>query len=1016
MGDMRRVGMLFRMLAAATVVACGILGTLFPTQVAGNPSQEFAQETSKGVIFLSSTDSTLPANSELMKGIFGALGADRKRDFAIYTEFLDAFRFTGDRQAAVSRRFIGEKYANTPLDVVIVVGSQALQFLRANGDEVFPGVPVVYAAIRPETIRSDPPPPNFVGIESRLDVAATVDLALTLQPEAKELIVVSGTADFDRNIAARAKADLQRFSGRLQLGYLSGLPIEDLLATVATLSRDSIVLYLSIMEDGTGRRFVPRDVAARLSGAAGAPVYSFYDTYVGAGIVGGHMDTFGAVGNQAGRIARRILDGDLPSEIASAGVTQRLIVDWRQLQRWGFDEASLPENAEIRHRPPSLWEQYHGLVLAAVTLLALQLLLIVALLVERHHRRQAKAQLRESEERMALAAQSANLGLWQWDLVHDRIWATDLCRKLLGIGPDKPLTLESLFDAVCPDDRARVRRTMEAARSTAEMYESEFRINLPGGDTRWIGTIGRSSLDARGKAVRMTGVLTDLTARKRAEEAIRESEERYRVVAETASDAIITIDSTSIILFANRATEKIFGYTVAEMVGNELTMLMPNHLRGVHRSSLARYLKDGRRHISWEAVELLGLHRDGQVIPLELSFAEYVSNGERRFTGIARNVSERKQAEEELRESEERYRNVVETQTELICRYLPDTTLTFVNDTYCRYFGRNREDLIGTRFIEFIPELARPATLQYVETLGTNPRTETYEHEVLRPDGSTGWQQWTDRAILNSTGKTIEIQGIGRDVTELKNAEKEAQQRREEVMHLTRVAVLGELSGALAHELNQPLSAILSNAQAARRMLGRDMPSLDDLMEILDDIIADDNRAGAVIQRLRALLKRGDTLFDSLDLNELVTDVLQLARSELVERRVVVTTALAPLLPNVVGDRIQLQQVLLNLVLNGCEAMTGLAASARRLTISTVQNGDGLVETKISDHGAGIESLMLEKIFEPFVTTKNGGLGLGLSICRSIITAHGGHLWASNNPDRGATFGFAIPMNSGGKH
>jgi PAS domain S-box-containing protein len=374
----------------------------------------------------------------------------------------------------------------------------------------------------------------------------------------------------------------------------------------------------------------------------------------------------------------------------------------------------------------------------------------------------------------------------------------------------------------------------------------------------------------------------------------------------------------------------------------------------------------------------------------------------------------RRHAEDSLRESEERYRNVVETQTELICRYLPDTTLTFVNDAYCRYFGRGRDQLVGHPFIELIPEPERAAVLTHIASIGCSRRGETYDHQVVRPDGSIGWQQWTDHAIRNADGSVVELQGIGRDITDLKAADMEVEQRRKEVTHLTRVAILGELSGALAHELNQPLTAILSNAQAAQRLLARSPADLAVMGEILDDIVTDDLRAGEVITRLRALLKRGEANFQPLDLNDVTTEVLALARSELIERQVTVSTRLAPGLPSVLGDRVQLQQVMLNLLLNACEAMSSRTPAERVLTVSTALDGDGLLLTSIADRGNGIPKDLADQLFEPFFTTKSHGLGLGLSICRSIIDAHGGRLWADNNADQGATFTFALPAHNGG--
>jgi C4-dicarboxylate-specific signal transduction histidine kinase len=262
-------------------------------------------------------------------------------------------------------------------------------------------------------------------------------------------------------------------------------------------------------------------------------------------------------------------------------------------------------------------------------------------------------------------------------------------------------------------------------------------------------------------------------------------------------------------------------------------------------------------------------------------------------------------------------------------------------------------------------------------------------------------------------GSVVEFQGIGRDITDLKVADMEVEQRRKEVTHLTRVAILGELSGALAHELNQPLTAILSNAQAAQRLLTRTPSDLAVVGEILDDIVADDLRAGEVITRLRALLKRGEASFKPLDINDVATEVLALARSELIERHVTVSTRLTPGLPAILGDRVQLQQIMLNLLLNACEAMSSRRSGARMLTVSTALDGDGVLLTSIADRDNGVPPDAAERLFEPFFTTKPQGLGLGLSICRSIIAAHGGRLWADNNPEGGATFTFALPAHNG---
>ncbi|HEY4648190.1 MAG TPA: ATP-binding protein, partial [Gemmatimonadales bacterium] len=253
-----------------------------------------------------------------------------------------------------------------------------------------------------------------------------------------------------------------------------------------------------------------------------------------------------------------------------------------------------------------------------------------------------------------------------------------------------------------------------------------------------------------------------------------------------------------------------------------------------------------------------------------------------------------------------------------------------------------------------------------------------------------------------------------RDVTERKQAEVAAEAQRRELAHLSRVASLGELSGALAHELNQPLAAILANTRAAQRMMSRNAPDLVEIRAILEDIVVDDRRAGQVIGRLRALLKKGEMRTSEINLNEVVQEVRDLLHSELIRRRVATDIRLTPVMPLVLGDRVELQQVILNLIGNACDAMAERPADHRLLTISTSMTADGWAELTVQDRGTGIPPERLDQIFDAFFTTKASGLGLGLAICRSIVHAHGGRLWAVNNPLGGATFHLAL--DPAGRH
>jgi signal transduction histidine kinase len=286
----------------------------------------------------------------------------------------------------------------------------------------------------------------------------------------------------------------------------------------------------------------------------------------------------------------------------------------------------------------------------------------------------------------------------------------------------------------------------------------------------------------------------------------------------------------------------------------------------------------------------------------------------------------------------------------------------------------------------------------------------TFELEFRVPvsDGTMRWIRTRGEAELGQAGRAL-LRAVSGDITERRRVEREVAQQRNELTHLSRVAALGEMAGSLAHEINQPLMAILSNARAAQRFMASENPDLGELRAIVGDIVDDDKRAGEIIQRLRTLLRKGEVQRGPLDVNNIVTDVLRLTRNELMNRGVIASTDLTPNLPALLGDRIQLQQVVLNLVMNSCDAMDGVNGNHHLFVRTRVADGAG-VEVSVSDTGRGIPPADMERIFEPFFTSKKDGMGLGLSVCRTIVGAHGGRLWAESPEGSGATVRFALPV------
>jgi PAS domain S-box-containing protein len=339
------------------------------------------------------------------------------------------------------------------------------------------------------------------------------------------------------------------------------------------------------------------------------------------------------------------------------------------------------------------------------------------------------------------------------------------------------------------------------------------------------------------------------------------------------------------------------------------------------------------------------------------------------------------------------------------------------NDAFLHIIGYDREDLAAgrVRWTDLTPSEWRDDTARRVAEVTTTGTAQPREKEYFRKDGSRVPVLVGGAAVGEEPQQAI---AFVLDLSERKRAEaqaREAERRYREMQmelaHANRVATMGQLTASIAHEVKQPIAATVSNAQAALRWLGRQPPDLGEVRQALAHIVQDGKRAGDVVGRIRDLIKKAPPREDRLGINGAVREVIELARGEAAKNGVWVRTELADGLPLIQGDRVQLQQVMLNLIINAVEAMSGVSGGPRELLISTGTSDTGDVRVAVRDSGPGLTPAALERLFEPFYTTKPGGLGLGLSICRSIIEAHGGRLWASANVPRGAIFQFTLPVH-----
>jgi PAS domain S-box-containing protein len=635
--------------------------------------------------------------------------------------------------------------------------------------------------------------------------------------------------------------------------------------------------------------------------------------------------------------------------------------------------------------------------------------------------REVERKLRRSEAYLAETQHLSHTSSWAWDVrQREFLYRSAEVYHLFGLDPEKDAGRQRIFrERISPEDRLRVIEVAQRAIRGKSDFEVDFRIVLPDGSAKRVHSVGHPVINHTGDVIELVGTHVDVTEQYEAKEKLqaafeelKKSEDRLRLVIDTIPTLVWRAGPEGSPDFLNQPALDYTGLSLDQAEVGWPRAFHPDDKKGML--------------VKWSAIRASGMpgglearlrRFDGeyrwfwfQAEPLRDESGNIV-----KWYGSATDIEDRKLTEVALRESEQRFRDYAETASDWLWETGPDHRTTRLSELY--NVGVPPSQVLGVPRWEIAADVeSEPEKWRLHRAMLDEQRPfRNFVYTVKGTGtGSPAYVQTSGKPFYDTNDNFLGYRGTGTNITatiRADHAEQALSRAQAELAHVTRVTTLGELTTSIAHEVSQPLSAVITNAEACLRWLDLETPDMAKARRSVEWVIEDGNRAGEVIRRVRALAKKTDLEKMVLDLNDVVRDVIALVQRESIGHRVSLRTELSPTPPMIRGDRVQLQQVIINLVMNGIEAMECVRDRPRELVIRLRHDEAQGVLLSVTDCGVGISTEDADRLFKAFFTTKSGGLGMGLSICRSIVEAHGGRLSASRNEGPGATFQFVLPLH-----